>query len=139
MDGQAAESLRIDTATGDVKLLAQATATMRRRINPAGGIDKVPVSGADSILTDAEIQALIELANELPQRFPSIVDAQGNPAPADIEFGFLDGELQLFQIRPFLESQRAIGGNYLKSLDSGLKDLDNVSVNIQASPLEKSE
>ena len=102
-------------------------------------MEEVPVSGADSILTDTEIQALIELANELPQRFPSIVDAQGNPAPADIEFGFLDGELQLFQIRPFLESQRAIGGNYLKSLDSGLKDLDSVSVNLQAAPVEKSE
>ncbi|MEE8343126.1 MAG: PEP/pyruvate-binding domain-containing protein [Gammaproteobacteria bacterium] len=136
VDGQAAESLRINTATGDVKLLAQATAPVRRRINPQGGIDKVPVSGSDHVLTKSDVKALIQLAKELPKRFPTIVDAKGNPAPADIEFGFLNGELKLFQIRPFLESQRATGGEYLKSLDSGLKDLDKIKVNMNELPVE---
>jgi len=136
VDGQAAESLRINTATGDVKLLAQATAPVRRRINPKGGIDKVPVSGSDHVLTKSDIKALIRLAKELPKRFPTIVDAKGNPAPADIEFGFLNGELKLFQIRPFLESQRATGGEYLKSLDSGLKDLDKIKVKMNELPVE---
>ena len=40
VDGQAAESLRINTDTGEVKLLAQATTPIRRRINPQGGWTK---------------------------------------------------------------------------------------------------
>ena len=84
-------------------------------------MDKVPVSGSDTVLMPAEIDALIELSRELPTRFPAIVDATGNPAPADIEFGFLDGKLMLFQIRPFLESKRARASTFLRSLDRGLQ------------------
>lgn len=134
VDGQAAESLRIDTQSGEVKLLAEATAPVRRRLNPDGGVDKVPVSDSDTVLMPAEIDALIELSRELPTRFPAIVDAQGNPAPADIEFGFLDGKLMLFQIRPFLESARAQSNTYLNSLDSGLQDLESIEVKLDAVP-----
>ncbi len=134
VDGQAAESLRIETATGRVRLLAQATAPLRRRINPKGGVDKIPVSADDAVLKPGEIQQLIGLYNDLPQKFPSIVDVDGKPAPADIEFGFLDGRLRLFQIRPFLESAKARGSAYLKSLDSGLKQLDKISVAMDQPP-----
>jgi len=54
-----------------------------------------------------EIQQLINLAQDLPPRYPFILDVNGNPAPADIEFGFVSSKLQLFQIRPFLESVQA--------------------------------
>ena len=139
VDGQAAESLRIDTATGKVRLLAQATAPIRRRVSETGGVDKIPVSGSDTVLQQNEIAALIRLAKELPTRFPAIVDADGKPAPADIEFGFLDGELRLFQIRPFLESARARGSEYLKSLDAGLATLADATVNLNDIPAEASQ
>jgi len=41
------------------------------------------------------------------------------PAPADIEFGFRDGKLALFQIRPFVESLRARRSQYLIDMDRG--------------------
>ncbi len=131
VDGQAAESLRIHMDTGEVRRLARATAPWRRRIDPAGGVTKVPASGADTVLEGAEIDQLIALARVLPERVPGIVDADGRPAPADVEFGFLDGQLKLFQIRPFLESARARGNAYLTSLDAGLVDLDaaNIAMN----------
>ena len=47
VDGQAAESLRIHLASGQVKLMAQATTPWRRHVRSTGGIDKLPVSGAD--------------------------------------------------------------------------------------------
>ena len=134
VDGQAAESLRIDMDTGKVRLLAQATTPIRRRINPRGGVDKVAVSGSDWVLIDSDIAALVALARELPTRFPSIVDAAGNPAPADIEFGFLNGELKLFQIRPFLETAAARSSEYLKTLDRGIEDLSSVNVDLTAIP-----
>ena len=94
----------------------------------------MPASGADTVLTDGEIAQLIELARVLPDRFPAIVDADGHAAAADIEFGFLDGELKLFQIRPLVESARARGNAYLAGLDSGLKDLETIEVDMSEPP-----
>ena len=136
VDGQSAESLRIDTRDGSVRLLAMATAPWRRNPAAGGGIEKLPVSGHESVLQPAEIEQLIRFARELPERFPPITDEQGNPAPADVEFGFLNGELQLFQLRPFLESRRAQGTDYLAGMDAARQDDLNRTVNMQEIPDE---
>ncbi len=134
VEGQSAESLRIDTRDGSVRLLAMATAPWRRNPVPGGGVEKVPASGSDTILHPAEIKRLITFAGELPQRFPSILDDAGKPAPADVEFGFLDGRLQLFQIRPFLESRRARGSRYLNRMDSTLGATLSQTVDLRKVP-----
>lgn len=134
VDGQAAESLRIDMNEGEVRLLAQATSPSRRQVNPAGGMHTLPVSGRDAVLEPDEIAQLIALAKVLPQRFPAIVDADGKAAAADIEFGFLDGQLELFQIRPFLESRQARGNAYLISLDDALTDMHTITVSMHEVP-----
>jgi len=134
VDGQSAESLRIDTRDGSVRLLASATAVWRRVPAAGGGVDKLPVSGDPSVLKPDEIKQLITLAKELPSRFPPITDDDGNPAPADIEFGFLDGKLQLFQLRPFLESRDSQGGAYLSAMDESLQGKLNQTVNMQEVP-----
>lgn len=134
VDGQSAESLRIDTRDGSVRLLASATAVWRRVPAAGGGVDKLPVSGDDSVLKPDEIKQLITLAKELPKRFPPITDDDGNPAPADIEFGFLNGKLQLFQLRPFLESRDSKGAAYLSDMDKSLQDKLNKSVNMLEIP-----
>ncbi len=136
VDGQASESLRIHTQNGQVRLLSQATAPLRRVLKPEGGITLVPVSGAEALLNTHEMNQLIQLARELPQRFPAITDAAGNPAPADIEFGFLGGRLMLFQIRPFLESARAQDSDFLNALDRGLNDQLNATISLSAVPTE---
>jgi hypothetical protein len=72
-------------------------------------------------LQPKEIERLIVFArDELPTRFPPITDDAGKPAAADVEFGFVDGKLQLFQIRPFLESDAALGNTYLQEMDKSL-------------------
>lgn len=125
VDGQAAESLRIDTRDGSVRLMATATAPWRDLPNPRGGVDKLPASGSETLLQPDEIRQIIAFTKELPSRFPPITDDKGKPAPADIEFGFLKGRLRLFQIRPFLESRKARGSDHLsgmdKTLEGGLK------------------
>lgn len=118
VDGQAAESLRINLEDASVRVLATATAPWRRVLDPAGGVRKLPASGADTVLKAAEISRLALFGRELPQRFPPITDDQGNRAPADVEFGFLDGKLQLFQLRPFLESKAARGSVVLRNMDA---------------------
>ena len=72
---------------------------------------------------------------QLPKRFPPIVDAEGRPAPADVEFGFVAGELRLYQLRPFLESRQARRSQYLQSLDSDLSRLRDKPVNLASIPV----
>jgi hypothetical protein len=134
VDGQSAESLRIDTRDGSVRVLATATAPWRRMPAPGGGIETLPVSGEETVLQPAEIRKLIQFARELPQRFPPITDDAGNPTPADIEFGFLDGKLQLFQLRPFLESRQARGSTYLMRMDQAVSVAGERSVAMQEVP-----
>jgi hypothetical protein len=135
VDGQAAESLRIPLDGGRVQVLATATAPSRRALRPEGGVASVPASGSDTVLDPAEIERLVEFARHLPERFPSIVDADGQPAPADVEFGFLDGRLRLFQIRPFLNSPAARGSDYLSRLDRELETTRDRVVDLDERPL----
>jgi phosphoenolpyruvate synthase/pyruvate phosphate dikinase len=135
VDGQAAESLRINIKTGDVRRLAQATAPWRRVLKPSGGVDKELVEDPQTVLKPNEIRQLINLAQDLPRRYPSFLDAEGTPAPADIEFGFVDGKLQLFQIRPFLESIQARSNEYLNDLDRDMISQLDKTVNMDEPPL----
>jgi hypothetical protein len=121
VEGQATESLRINTQNGEVRLLAQATAPERAELAPTGGIIHVPASGADAVLTPDEIAQLVALAQEVPWQFSTLWDESGEPLPADIEFAFLGGRLFLLQIRPFVESGAAKESLYLSGLDRGLR------------------
>ena len=134
VDGQAAESLRIDLESGEVRVLATATAPRRRVPDPDGGLIRLPSSGDVVVLKPGEISQLIDFAQHLPDRFPPITDDLGNPAPADVEFGFLDGEMRLFQLRPFLDSRMTGGIAYLHQMDSSLKDSHRVTVNMEETP-----
>jgi len=134
VDGQAAESLRIPLDGGDVRVLATATAPWRRVPNPKGGLTLLPSSGSDTVLQPAEIERVIDFARHLPEKFPAITDDEGNPAPADVEFGFVDGELRLFQLRPFLESKMARSIGYLQQMDVRLKDTTGVEVDMNGVP-----
>ncbi len=120
VDGQAAESVRIDRATGAVRLMASATAARRLVPQPAGGIAKLPTSGAETLLKAGEVQQLIAFANEIPKQFPQLGD-DGKPVAADVEFAFVDGQLWLLQIRPFNESREARGAAHLIQMDRALQ------------------
>ncbi len=117
VDGQAAEELRVNRATGELRLLAQATAPLRAEPSPDGGMRKVPASGREQVLAPDEIDRLRTLADDVERRFPMPAGQDNLPAPADIEFGFRGGKLALFQIRPLVESQRARRSQYLIDMD----------------------
>jgi hypothetical protein len=121
VEGQAAESLRIDTRDGSVRVLATATAPWRSVPRPEGGVAKLRASGSETLLSPDEIRKLVQFSKDLPARFPAIVDDEGKPVAADVEFAFVGGELELLQIRPFLESRRARASTYLTRLDDGLR------------------
>jgi phosphoenolpyruvate synthase/pyruvate phosphate dikinase len=134
VDGQAAESLRIALDGSRTIVLATATAPWRRVLLAGGGVGKVPSSGADTVLEPEEIVQLIEFARHLPDKFPPIVDQSGKPAPADVEFGFQDGELRLFQIRPFLDNPAARSSEYLHHMDAFLESHGARTIDLDGRP-----
>ena len=134
VDGQAAESLRIPLDGSSVQVLATATAPWRRVPDPKGGLTLLPSSGSDTVLQPAETDQVIDFAKHLPDKFPSITDDEGNSAPADVEFGFVAGDLRLFQLRPFLDSKMAGGISYLQQMDAVLKNTASIKVNMNGVP-----
>jgi hypothetical protein len=121
VDGQSAESLRVDRKNGDARILAQATAKTRRELAPGGGLREVPTSGGDRVLEDAEVRALVKLAKDV-EDFPALKTESGGVVPADVEFGFRSGQLALLQIRPFNESKSARKSQYLAGLDGSMAE-----------------
>ena len=119
VDGQAAESVRIDRRSAGVRLMAVATAPRRLVPLATGGIARQPVSGADTLLGPAEIAQLIAFADEIPRKFPQFGE-DGKPVAADVEFAFVGGTMSLLQIRPFNESRGARGAGHLAAMDKAL-------------------
>jgi phosphoenolpyruvate synthase/pyruvate phosphate dikinase len=136
VDGQRAEELLIDRVSGRVRLQSQAGEPLKRVLRSGGGVVKLPASGRENLLSSEEIRTLVQMADSLPGRFPGLVDADGQPAPADIEFGFAGGRFALFQIRPFLESSRARRSLYLQRLDKQLEKAGSRSVDLAEIPRE---
>jgi hypothetical protein len=134
VDGQAAESLRIALDGSSVRVLATATAPWLRVPDPEGGLEFLPSSGSDTVLQPDEIAQLIDFAKHLPDKFPPIVDDQGNSAPADVEFGFQGGDLRLFQLRPFLDSKAAKGIEYLHEMEARHLSAATIEVNMNGVP-----
>jgi phosphoenolpyruvate synthase/pyruvate phosphate dikinase len=135
VEGQAAESLLIDTRTGEVQFLAQATAPLLTQVPLSGGVTKVPASGTAEVLKPGEIEQLIAMSRDVT-RFPTLRDEEGNLLPADIEFAFKDGKLALLQIRPFVENKSAQRNQYLNELDAGLELRSSARVDLSGIPKE---
>jgi phosphoenolpyruvate synthase/pyruvate phosphate dikinase len=133
VDGQAAESLRIDARTGDVRLMASATAPRRMVPLATGGVARVPVTGRETVLGPAEIRQLIAVAAEIGERVPQTGEG-GAPAAADVEFAFAGGRLWLLQIRPLNESRQARGNRHLVAMDRALAQTLGRPVDMRAAP-----
>lgn len=98
--GEAAETVVIlDEST---VLLSEAKAPYQRYLAPTGGVHWLPAP-AGQVLDAKEIAQLRELAAEVSRKYEPVFTDAGDERPWDIEFGFIDGELTLFQIRPLVE------------------------------------
>jgi len=134
VDGQAAEEVRVERATGRVRLLAQATAPLKMRLLEGGGSEKVAASGREQLLSASEIEQLRQFSADVEQYFPLPLDESGVPMAADIEFGFGQGHLVLFQLRPFVESRRARQSAVLIAMDRQLPEQAVVRIDLGEVP-----
>ncbi|KTG17268.1 MULTISPECIES: PEP/pyruvate-binding domain-containing protein [unclassified Guyparkeria] len=133
VEGQAAEELRVHRDSGALRLLSEATAPFRRVTSPGGGLHRERAEGPSQLLSEAEIERLRALANDVERR-ALITGPSGGPAPADIEFGFVDGRLALFQIRPLVENRRARANSHLAEMDAPLRQAGQTTVTLTEPP-----
>ncbi|MDH5500663.1 MAG: hypothetical protein OEY72_06135 [Gammaproteobacteria bacterium] len=130
--GEAAESIVI--LEDDTELIFEAKSAYQRNLSASGGVEMLPAS-AGAVLEAAEIQQLRALAAEVNMKYESVLDENGAPRPWDIEFGFVDGELTLFQIRPLVEKAGRNSDALLRRLRPGLAPPpENVAVRLDESP-----
>lgn len=135
VSGQTAEELLIRPATGEVTLLSQATEPLKRTVLETGGMDKIPASGTDAVLSPEEISQLIAFAGRLPHRFPALRSTTGQVPAADVEFGFLKGRLVLFQIRPLVDDALSQKDKYLAGLDRMIGEREDRPLDLNRIPL----
>ena len=109
--------------------MASATAPFKKVISTNGGIDEIPASGLARSLSDDNIQAILNFTRSIDNW-----NAEHDGAAADVEFGFLDGEFALFQIRPLVDSDSGVRDQRLIELDASLTDTSDVMLSIDGLP-----
>ncbi len=131
VSGETTETL-ILRPDGSEQLISEAKSPYRRALNPAGGVVWLPASDG-AVLRSAEKNQLRALAEEVAVKAEPARNPQGQALPWDIEFGFVDGELTLFQIRPLIERGQARADRMLSSLLPS-KINRAISVDLAAAP-----
>jgi phosphoenolpyruvate synthase/pyruvate phosphate dikinase len=114
VDGQRAETYLIYPG-GYLDLLSPARELEYKYLPRSGGVEKGRALPQQPILNLANLTAIYELAAAVESKFP---EAEGGGVTAyDIELGFQDDKLWLFQVRPFVENSQVATSTYLRELD----------------------
>ncbi len=113
VDGQAAETRLIEE--GASLLLAPARDLYYNRLPTSGGTSREIASLQSPILNETNIGQLRTFATTLREILPKATKSDYKGA-YDVELGFKNNKLWLFQIRPFVENKKALGSAYLESI-----------------------
>ncbi len=114
VDGQSAESYLIKNSGGEV-LLAPAREPFHNTLPVTGGTGKKQVTFETAILNQQNIKEIREMAKTITETMPKATGSDYKGA-YDVEMGFQDNKLWLFQIRPFVENKKALSSGYLESI-----------------------
>ncbi|TMA75991.1 MAG: hypothetical protein E6J77_23190 [Deltaproteobacteria bacterium] len=93
-----------------MELVTQFKSPWRRMLQPGGSSAIVASTGRDHVLEPKELTDLVGAGRVLNDTLEPARDPAGAPRPWDVEFGFVDGKLWLFQCRPF------VGNDALKNV-----------------------
>ena len=126
VDGQIAET-RLITPKNN-RLLAPARETGYLRLPATGGTTKNFTQFQAPILNEGNIQTIREIAKEIQTKIPKETGTDYKGA-WDVELGFENNKLWLFQIRPFVENKNAKSSEYLSSISPNIDYGKKISVN----------
>ncbi|QNM86826.1 phosphoenolpyruvate synthase [Polaribacter pectinis] len=117
VDGQSAETRLITADTS--YLLSPARQPDYIRLPKTGSTKKHYTNFNKPILNNGNVNDIRELATEIRTKIGSDFSEQSHAY--DVEFGFKDDKLWLFQIRPFVENKQAKSSDYLNSIAPKVK------------------
>ncbi|MBE14718.1 MAG: phosphoenolpyruvate synthase [Cytophagaceae bacterium] len=124
VDGQSAET-RLITATS-TRLLAPARQPDYIRLPASGGTRHYYTSFDSPILNAQNISDIREIAKKVRAKMTS--DTANSHQAFDVEFGFKDDELWLFQIRPFVENKNAKSSEYLSTITPSIAGQTTIAI-----------
>lgn len=114
VDGQSAEAYELNFE-GTSKLIAPSREPLFNNLPITGGTAKKSATFENTILNEQNIKEIRELASTIRQKMAKEVNAEYKGA-YDVELGFKNNKLWLFQIRPFVENKKALSSGYLESI-----------------------
>ncbi|QDO94756.1 phosphoenolpyruvate synthase [Formosa sediminum] len=114
VDGQSAETYLIKD-NGETQLIAPSREQYYNSLPITGGTLKKSTSFNEPILNAQNIKVIKQLAAQIRETMPKETDTEYNGA-YDVELGFKNNTLWLFQIRPFVENKKALSSSYLESI-----------------------
>ncbi len=128
VDGQAAETWLL-RADGTHVLLSPAREPSYTSIPASGGRLMVATTFTHRILSNEDLAGLRSMANDVERRMPG-----SSNGPYDMELGFKDGRISLFQVRPFVENRAALSTDYLSGLSPALPADTRVPLSLRLNP-----
>lgn len=114
VDGQSAETYIIKNK-GGFQFLAPSREQLYNGLPTTGGTEKKSATFNKFILNAQNINDIRTLAATIRERLPKETKSDYDGA-YDVELGFKDNKLWLFQIRPFVENKKALRSEYLESI-----------------------
>lgn len=114
VDGQSAETYLIKNDSGHL-FLAPAREPYYNSLPQTGGTLKKTATFELPILNLQNIKEIRDLAHTIRATLPKETNSDYKGA-YDVELGFKDNKLWLFQIRPFVENKKALSSGYLESI-----------------------
>ncbi len=124
VDGQSAET-RLITQNENF-LLAPARQADYIRLPNYGGTKKYFTSFENEILNEDNINEIRKIAKEVRAKIGE--KAEDKNQAFDVEFGFENNKLWLFQIRPFVENKQAKSSDYLNSITPKIADDKQIKI-----------
>lgn len=114
VDGQSAETYTVYDA-GGYRLLAPAREPTFNTLPVEGGTGKNSATFQNRVVKEQNINEIRQLAKTIRETLPKATNSDYEGA-YDVELGFEDDKLWLFQIRPFVENKKAVSSGYLESI-----------------------
>ncbi|SDE51153.1 Pyruvate phosphate dikinase, PEP/pyruvate binding domain [Pricia antarctica] len=126
VDGQSAETYTIYD-DGGYRLLAPARETFYNNLPATGGTGKKIATFEKPVLNEKNIDEIRDFANTIRKTLPKETKSDYKGA-YDVELGFQNNKLWLFQIRPFVENKKALSSAYLESITPKIDTKKEISL-----------
>jgi phosphoenolpyruvate synthase/pyruvate phosphate dikinase len=128
VDGQAAESWILASDT-TFQLVTPARELRYLTIPATGGSVRLPSNLEGRILSPDNLLSLQQFATQIRDILPNMPGIETN-GPFDVELGFQDNKIWLFQVRPFVESKQAASSDYLLQITPKLDEERLISLKL---------